>query len=116
MTGKASSSPRTVVERERVETSRRNPLAKLDAVKVVTVRGERRFTEGAPVDVVEELSGKFAARQLAVVINRGRGEIEAVVTFVLGHNSLCSTRREFSPEPLTLPGDRAMLLQCSRRE
>jgi hypothetical protein len=37
-----------------------------------------------------------------------------VVTFVLGHNSLCSTRREFSPEPLTLPGDRAMLLQCSR--
>jgi len=50
-------------------------LAKLDAVKVVTVRGERRFTEGAPVDVVEELSGKFAARQLAVVINRGRGEM-----------------------------------------
>jgi len=36
-----------------------DPLAKLDAVKVVTVRGERRFTEGAPVDVVEELSGSL---------------------------------------------------------
>jgi len=47
MTGKASSSPRTVVERERVETSRRT-VGEMDAVKVVTVRGERRFTEGAP--------------------------------------------------------------------
>jgi len=70
-------------------------------VQVVSVRGERRLSEGTTVDVVEDLSREFAARQLAVVLNRGRSEIEAVVTFVLGHNSLCSTGRELSAGQLT---------------
>src|SRR5208337_4667072 len=67
------------------------PLAELDAMEVIAVRREGRLGEGAAVDVVEDLSGELAPRQFAVVVDRSRGEVEAVVAFVLGHNSLCST-------------------------
>jgi hypothetical protein len=62
-------------------------------VEVITIRGECRFAEGATVDVVEDLAGEFSARSLAVVLDRGGREIEAVVSSVRGHNSLCSTAR-----------------------
>ena len=57
----------------------------------------RRLAERPAVDVVEDLAGEFAPGQLAVVVDRRRGEIEAVVAFVLGHNSLCSTGIGASP-------------------
>ena len=66
-------------------------LAELDVAQVVPIGLERRFAKGSAVDVIEYLSRQFAASEFAIVLNRRRREVEAVVSWFLGHTSLCST-------------------------
>jgi hypothetical protein len=76
-------------------------LAELDVVEVLSIRVECRFTEGAAIDVIEDLTGQLPTSEFAVVIDRGWREIQAVVTGILGHNVLCSTRQQWSRRWLT---------------
>ena len=47
------------------------------------------------------LTGQLPTSEFAVVIDRGWREIQAVVTGILGHNVLCSTRQQWSRRWLT---------------
>ena len=66
-----------------------------------SVNGRLPDPEGAAIDVIEDLTGQLPTSEFAVVIDRGWREIQAVVTGILGHNVLCSTRQQWPRRWLT---------------
>ena len=52
-------------------------LAKADRVQGLAVGAHRRLGEGATVDVVEDLARQSTSSERAIVVERGRGEVEA---------------------------------------